>query len=238
MELGMINRGEHSEITTIKGDSVDSELSGNMIDICPVGALRHKPEAFHFRSWEFTKTNSVDVMDAVGSSIRVDARGREVMRIMPRLNEAVNEEWISDKSRYIADGLRLQRLDRPYVRENGKLRHAGWSEAFALIGERVKATNGKKIGAIAGDFASVEELYALKALMSSLGVSTTSTPKRNPSIRIIRKTPSSKRNGARAVSSTASPTARSKTPARSPANAWRRSTKRSTPRPSTSWSAR
>ncbi len=168
-DLGAIWRGEDMQITSYLEKALGSELQGNLADLCPVGALTHKPEAFHFRSWELTKTNSVDVMDAVGSSIRVDARGREVMRIMPRLNEAVNEEWISDKSRYIADGLRLQRLDRPYVRENGKLRHAGWSEAFALIGERVKATNGKKIGAIAGDFASVEELYALKALMSSLG---------------------------------------------------------------------
>ncbi|MEP1207881.1 MAG: NADH-quinone oxidoreductase subunit NuoG [Rhizobiaceae bacterium] len=168
-ELGLLGRGEDAEITTYLEKAMTSELQGNVIDLCPVGALTSKPYAFQARPWELTKTETVDVMDAVGSSIRVDTRGSEVMRIMPRINEAVNEEWISDKTRFIWDGLKTQRLDRPYIRKNGKLTAASWSEAFAAIAEKVNATDAANIGAIAGDLASVEEIYALRELMTSLG---------------------------------------------------------------------
>jgi NADH-quinone oxidoreductase subunit G len=168
-ELGLIGRGEDAEITTYLEQAMTSELQGNVIDLCPVGALTSKPYAFQARPWELTKTESIDVMDAVGSAIRVDTRGREVMRIMPRINEQVNEEWISDKTRFIWDGLRTQRLDRPYIRKGGKLAPASWAEAFAAIKDAVAKTTGDRIGAIAGDLAAVEEMYALKALMASLG---------------------------------------------------------------------
>ncbi|MCX5493157.1 NADH-quinone oxidoreductase subunit NuoG [Kaistia dalseonensis] len=170
-EMGLIGRGEDAEITTYLEKALSSELQGNVIDLCPVGALTSKPYAFHARPWELVKTESIDVMDAVGSNIRVDVRGREVMRILPRLNEAVNEEWISDKTRFIWDGLRTQRLDRPYVRVGGRLKAASWGEAFAAIATKVKATTGSKIGAIGGDLASVEDLFALKSLLVSLGSS-------------------------------------------------------------------
>src|SRR5215468_4973409 len=168
-ELGLIGRGEDAEITTYLEQAMTSELQGNVIDLCPVGALTSKPYAFQARPWELTKTDSIDVMDAVGSAIRVDARGREVMRILPRVNEQVNEEWISDKTRFIWDGLRSQRLDRPYVRQGGKLVQASWSAAFAAIREAVAKAAPERIGAIAGDLASVEEMYALKLLVQSLG---------------------------------------------------------------------
>jgi len=168
-ELGAIGRGEDMEITTYLEQAMTSELQGNLIDLCPVGALTSRPYAFQARPWELDKTESVDVMDAVGAAIRVDTRGREVMRILPRLNEAVNEEWISDKSRFVWDGLKAQRLDRPYLRKNGRLVPATWSEAFAAIAGKVKASSGPRIGAIAGDLATVEEMFALKALLSSLG---------------------------------------------------------------------
>src|SRR5690554_3382890 len=168
-ELGLIGRGEDAEITTYLEQAMTSELQGNVIDLCPVGALTSRPYAFQARPWELTKTESIDVMDAVGSAIRVDTRGREVMRIMPRINEQVNEEWISDKTRFIWDGLRSQRLDRPYVRRDGRLQPASWNEAFATIAGTVNATSGDRIGAIAGDLATVEEMYALKLLMQSLG---------------------------------------------------------------------
>jgi NADH-quinone oxidoreductase subunit G len=168
-ELGLIGRGEDAEITTYLEQAMTSELQGNVIDLCPVGALTSKPYAFQARPWELTKTESIDVMDAVGSAIRVDTRGREVMRIMPRINEQVNEEWISDKTRFIWDGLRTQRLDRPYIRKGGKLSPASWAEAFGAIKAAVSATTPDKIGAIAGDLAAVEEMYALKKLMASLG---------------------------------------------------------------------
>ena len=168
-ELGLIGRGEDAEITTYLEQAMTSELQGNVIDLCPVGALTSKPFAFTARPWELNKTESVDVMDAVGSAIRVDTRGREVMRIMPRVNDQVNEEWISDKTRFIWDGLRTQRLDRPYIRREGRLRPASWPEAFVAIKEKVAATAPEKIGAIAGDLAAVEEMYALKLLMASLG---------------------------------------------------------------------
>ncbi|MFN3764270.1 MAG: NADH-quinone oxidoreductase subunit NuoG, partial [Aliihoeflea sp.] len=168
-ELGLIGRGEDAEITTYLENAMTSELQGNVIDLCPVGALTSKPYAFQARPWELSKTESIDVMDAVGSAIRVDTRGREVMRIMPRVNEAINEEWISDKTRFIWDGLRTQRLDRPYVRRNGKLTAASWGEAFGAIKDAVAKTSGDRIGAIAGDLATVEEMYALKGLMTALG---------------------------------------------------------------------
>jgi NADH-quinone oxidoreductase subunit G len=173
-EMGATGRGEDMEITTYLESALTSELQGNLVDICPVGALTSKPYAFAARPWELQKTQSIDVMDAVGSAIRIDTRGREVMRILPRVNDAVNEEWISDKTRHIVDGLRTQRLDRPFVRENGKLRAASWSEAFAAIAAKVKGLDGqqiegKRLGGIAGDLAAVEEMFALKQLLASLG---------------------------------------------------------------------
>lgn len=168
-ELGLIGRGEDAEITTYLEQAMTSELQGNVIDLCPVGALTSKPYAFQARPWELTKTESIDVMDAVGSAIRVDTRGREVMRIMPRVNEAVNEEWISDKTRFIWDGLRTQRLDRPYIRRDGRLQPASWADAFGAIKAALAGKAGDRIGAIAGDLATVEEMYALKGLMTALG---------------------------------------------------------------------
>jgi len=168
-EMGATGRGEDMEITTYLETALTSELQGNLVDICPVGALTSKPYAFAARPWELGKAQSIDVMDGVGSAIRIDTRGREVMRILPRVNDAVNEEWISDKTRHIVDGLRTQRLDRPYVRENGQLRTASWSEAFAAIAARVGRIDGKRIGAIAGDLAAVEEMFALKDLLAKLG---------------------------------------------------------------------
>src|SRR5882672_10909732 len=168
-ELGAIGRGEDMEITTYLEGAMTSELQGNVVDLCPVGALTSKPYAFAARPWELNKTESVDVMDAVGSAIRVDTRGREVMRILPRVNEDVNEEWISDKTRHIVDGLRAQRLDQPYIRENGRLVPATWPAAFEAIAAKLKGTRGDRIGAIAGDLATVEEMFALKELMGRLG---------------------------------------------------------------------
>ncbi|MEP4033648.1 NADH-quinone oxidoreductase subunit NuoG [Roseibium polysiphoniae] len=168
-DMGLIGRGEDAEITTYLEAALSSELQGNVVDLCPVGALTSKPYAFHARPWELVKTESIDVMDAVGSAIRVDTRGKEVMRIMPRLNEAVNEEWISDKTRYIWDGLKTQRLDRPYAKKDGRLQPVSWSEAFQIIADKVGTLDGSKIGAVAGDLASVEEMFALKSLMTSLG---------------------------------------------------------------------
>ncbi|MBV9556763.1 MAG: NADH-quinone oxidoreductase subunit G, partial [Pseudolabrys sp.] len=165
-ELGAIGRGEDMEITTYLEQAMTSELQGNVVDLCPVGALTSKPYAFVARPWELNKTESIDVMDAVGSAIRIDTRGREVMRILPRVNDAVNEEWISDKTRNVVDGLRTQRLDQPFARENGRLKPASWSDAFAAIAAKVK---GAKVGAIAGDLAAVEDMYALKELMLALG---------------------------------------------------------------------
>jgi NADH-quinone oxidoreductase subunit G len=168
-EMGATGRGEDMEITTYLESALTSELQGNLVDICPVGALTSKPYAFAARPWELGKTLSVDVMDGVGSAIRVDTRGREVMRVLPRVNEAVNEEWISDKTRHIVDGLRTQRLDRPYIRENGELRSSSWQQAFAAIAAKVSRIDGKRIGAIAGDLAAVEEMFALKELLAKFG---------------------------------------------------------------------
>ncbi|WP_160004670.1 NADH-quinone oxidoreductase subunit NuoG [Rhizobium sp. 18055] len=168
-ELGLIGRGEDAEITTYLEQAMTSELQGNVVDLCPVGALTSKPFAFTARPWELNKTETIDVMDALGSAIRVDTRGREVMRVMPRVNDQINEEWISDKSRFIWDGLKTQRLDKPYVRKDGRLQVATWPDAFAAIKSAVASTSGEKIGAIAGDLASVEEMYALSELVKSLG---------------------------------------------------------------------
>ncbi len=168
-ELGATGRGENMEVGTYVEKALTSELSGNMIDLCPVGALTSKPYAYMARSWELTKTESTDVMDAVGSNIRVDARAAEVMRVLPRLNDDVNEEWISDKSRFACDGLRRQRLDQPYVRRDGKLKPASWDEAFQAIAARLKGVDGARIAAIAGDLADCESMMALKDLMTALG---------------------------------------------------------------------
>src|SRR5688572_5834733 len=168
-EMGATGRGEDMEITTYLEQALTSEMQGNLVDICPVGALTSKPYAFAARPWELGKTQSIDVMDGVGSAIRVDTRGREVMRILPRVNEAVNEEWISDKTRHVVDGLRTQRLDQPYIRDRGRLRPASWSEAFEAVNAKVKGSKPERVGAIAGDLAAVEELFALKDLMSRLG---------------------------------------------------------------------
>jgi NADH-quinone oxidoreductase subunit G len=170
-DMGAIGRGEDMEITTYLQTAMTSELQGCVSDLCPVGALLPKPQNFRARPWEYQKTDTVDVMDALGSSIRVDSRGRDLIRILPRINDLVNEEWISDKTRQIVDGLKTQRLDRPYVRENGRLRPASWQEAFAAIAEKRKATAPGRIGALVGDLAAVEEIYALRLLMEQLGVS-------------------------------------------------------------------
>lgn len=169
-ELGAVFRGEHMEISTYVEKSLTSELSGNIIDLCPVGALTSKPYAFKARPWELRKTESIDVMDAVGSAIRVDARGKEVMRIMPRLNEEVNEEWLDDRARFSCDGLKLQRLDTPYVRKAGKLKPVSWEEAYSAIAKKVADTKPEKMAAIAGDMVDVETLTVAKDLFASLGV--------------------------------------------------------------------
>ncbi len=168
-ELGAIGRGEDMEITTYLERGLMSELSANVNDLCPVGALTHRPWAFHYRPWELRKTESVDVMDAVGSNIRVDSRGREVMRILPRNNDAVNEEWISDKTRCVPDGLKTQRLDQPYIRKNGRLEPASWDDALTLVAAKLKAAKPNRIAAIAGDLCGAEEMFALKDLLGRLG---------------------------------------------------------------------
>ncbi len=172
-EIGLISRGEDVEITTYLDKAVMSELSANIIDLCPVGALTSKPYAFNARPWELKKTESVDVMDALGSAIRVDARGSAVLRVLPRVNEDINEEWISDKTRYAVDGLARQRLDRPYIREGGKLRVATWSEALDLVAGRLKATAPDRIGVIAGTLQDAESMKAALDLFRSLGVQST-----------------------------------------------------------------
>jgi NADH-quinone oxidoreductase subunit G len=168
-DLGATGRGETMEVGTYVGKALSSELSGNLIDLCPVGALTSKPYAFTARPWELTKTDSVDVLDAVGANIRIDSRGPEVLRILPRLNEDVNEEWLGDKSRFSIDGLRRRRLDKPWVRLDGKLRPASWDEAFAAIAAKMTGVAGDRIGAIAGDLCDAESMVALKDLMASVG---------------------------------------------------------------------
>ena len=165
-QMGQTGRGEDAEITTYLNTTLDSNLQGNIIDLCPVGALTSKPYAFTARPWELTKTESIDVMDALGSNIRIDTKGREVMRILPRNHDGVNEEWISDKTRFIWDGLRRQRLDTPYIRENGRLRKAGWAEALAAASAAMK---GKKVAALVGDLAPVEAIFSLKQMIEGMG---------------------------------------------------------------------
>jgi NADH-quinone oxidoreductase subunit G len=168
-EIGLANRGEDAEITTYLEKSLTSELSGNVIDLCPVGALTSKPYAFNARPWELRKTESIDVMDALGSAIRVDARGPAVMRILPRVNEEINEEWISDKTRFVWDGLGRQRLDKPYIRQGGNLAAVTWDEALKAAASMLKVP-GEAIGVIAGDLADAEGMKAAMDLANSLGV--------------------------------------------------------------------
>ncbi len=167
-ELGAIGRGEDMEITTYLDSGLHSELQGNIIDLCPVGALTSRPYAFQARPWELAKTETIDVMDAVGSNIRVDSRGPRVMRILPRNNDAVNEEWISDKTRFVWDGLAHGRLDRPWVRREGVLQPASWEEALKVVADRLQSVATTRIGAIVGDLAAAEEMFALKGLMAGL----------------------------------------------------------------------
>ena len=169
-DLGGTGRGENMEVGTYVEKALTSELSGNMIDLCPVGALTSKPYAFEARAWELRKTESVDVLDAVGTNIRLDARGQAVLRILPRVNEDVNEEWLSDKGRFAVDGLLKRRLDRPYIRRHGKLVEASWPDALTAVAERLGKTAPERIAAIAGDLCCVESMLALKEVMVSLGV--------------------------------------------------------------------
>ncbi|MCA0302996.1 MAG: NADH-quinone oxidoreductase subunit NuoG [Proteobacteria bacterium] len=168
-ELGATARGESMEVTTYVEHALTTELSGNLVDLCPVGALTSKPYAYEARPWELQKTESVDAMDALGSNIRVDTRGAVVMRVLPRLNDDINEEWISDKTRHAIDGLRYQRLDRPYVRKAGKLVEASWDDAFAVIVDKLGKIDGAKFAAIAGDQCDAESMVALKDLATALG---------------------------------------------------------------------
>jgi NADH-quinone oxidoreductase subunit G len=172
-DIGMISRGEDAEITTYLESAVGSELSGNVNDLCPVGALTHRPWSFHYRPWELKRTETIDVMDALGSNISAQAKGAEVMRILPRVHEGINEEWLSDKSRYVVDGLQARRLDRPYVRENGKLRVASWDEALNAVAAKLKAAKPEKIGVIAGDLQDAESMKAALDLFRVLGSANT-----------------------------------------------------------------
>ncbi|MBU3973311.1 MAG: NADH-quinone oxidoreductase subunit NuoG [Alphaproteobacteria bacterium] len=172
-DIGMISRGEDAEITTYLEKAVDSELSGNVNDLCPVGALTHRPWQYHYRPWELKKTETIDVMDALGSNIRADAKGAEVMRILPRVNEGINEEWLSDVSRYAVDGLQRQRLDQPYVRENGKLRAASWDEALGMVAAKLNAAPADRTGVIAGDLQDAESMKAALDLFRALGSANT-----------------------------------------------------------------
>ena len=169
-EMGMISRGENAEITSYLEQAVSSELSGNVNDLCPVGALTHKPWSFNYRPWELTKTETIDVHDALGAHIRVDNRGPAVLRALPRTKEDINEEWLTDKSRYAVDGLSRQRLDKPYVRKGGKLQPASWDEALSAVAAKVKATKPEKMGVISGDLTDAETLKAARDLFYGLGV--------------------------------------------------------------------
>ncbi|MCX7350208.1 MAG: NADH-quinone oxidoreductase subunit NuoG, partial [Alphaproteobacteria bacterium] len=169
-QMGATGRGEDMEITTYLNKAISSELQGNIIDLCPVGALTSLPYEFKARPWELRKTETIDVMDAVGCNIRVDARGREVMRILPRTHEDVNEEWISDKTRFVWDGLKAQRLDRPYVREFGKLRAASWQEAFQRIAQRMNGVNPDRVGIILGDLVGAEEAFSVRQFADQFGI--------------------------------------------------------------------
>ena len=164
-EIGSVGRGRDMEITTYLNQAVESELSGNVIDLCPVGALTSKPYAFSARPWELKKTETIDVMDAMGSNIRIDSKGLRVMRVLPRLNDDINEEWITDKTRFFCDGLSLQRIDKPYQRINGVLEKTSWKNALELASETLKKTNPDKIAAITGDLIDIEAIYSLKKLV-------------------------------------------------------------------------
>ena len=168
-EIGAIGRGENMQITSYLERAVTSELSGNVVDLCPVGALTSKPYAFEARPWELKKTPSIDVMDAVGTNIRLDARGRAVLRAVPRINEDVNEEWASDKTRHAVDGLTERRLDKPYVRKGGKLVAVSWGEAFEAIKAKTDETDTKNTAVIAGDMVDCETMFAAKSLAISMG---------------------------------------------------------------------
>jgi len=169
-ELGAVGRGEDMEITTYLEKSMESELSANVIDLCPVGALTSKPYAFEARPWDLKKTETIDVMDAVGSNIRVDTYGWEVKRILPRVNEDINEEWISDKTRYACDGLLKQRLDTPYIRENGRLKKSSWSQTLKLLITKLKSFDPNEIAGLVGDLADLEMIYCFKSFFEkSLG---------------------------------------------------------------------
>jgi NADH-quinone oxidoreductase subunit G len=168
-ELGALGRGEDMEIDTYIHRALSSELSGNIIDLCPVGALTSRPYAFLARPWEITKTESIDVLDAIGSNICIDARGPQVLRVLPRTNDEINEEWLSDKSRFAIDGLNRRRLDRPFIRRDGRLREASWADAFASAAAKVATTPPERIAAIAGDLADAESMLALRDLMALLG---------------------------------------------------------------------
>ena len=168
-ELGATGRGESMEVGTYIEKALTSELSANIIDLCPVGALTSKPYAFVARPWELARTETIDVLDAVGSNVRVDSRGSEVLRVLPILNEDINEEWISDKTRYACDGLKRQRLDTPYERRDGSFQSANWDEAIAAIAENLKNKEGSKVAAIAGDLVDCESVMALTDLMEELG---------------------------------------------------------------------
>jgi len=173
-DIGMVSRGEGAEITTYLEKNIDSELSGNVNDLCPVGALTHRPWQYHYRPWELKKTETIDVMDALGSNIRADARGAEVMRVLPRVNEGINEEWLSDQSRYAVDGLQARRLDRPYVRgADGKLKAATWDEALGAVAAKLTAASADRIGVIAGDLQDAESMKAALDLFRALGSSHT-----------------------------------------------------------------
>ena len=168
-EIGAIGRGRDMEITTYLDMAVKSELSGNVIDLCPVGALTSKPYAFSARPWELKQTESIDVMDAIGSNIRIDSKGNKVMRVLPRNNDEINEEWISDKTRFFWDGLSLQRIDKPYLRQEGKLKKISWKKAIEVAAEKLQNSNPEKIASIVGDLTSIESVYSLKKLMKMIG---------------------------------------------------------------------
>ena len=168
-DLGMLGRGENVEITTYLEKTIKSELSGNVIDLCPVGALTSKPYAFRARPWELKKTETIDVFDAMGSSIRIDSLGKKTLRVLPRLNESINEEWINDKSRFAIDGLSRQRLDIPYVKENNRLVESDWDSAINKIISKLKDRDITKTSAISGKFADIETLYSTKKFLESLG---------------------------------------------------------------------
>jgi NADH-quinone oxidoreductase subunit G len=172
-DIGMISRGEDAEITTYLEKSVDSELSGNVNDLCPVGALTHRPWQFHYRPWELKRTETIDVMDALGSNISAQSKGAEVMRILPRVHEGINEEWLADRSRYVVDGLQARRLDRPFLRENGKLRPATWDEALNAVAAKLKSARPEKVGVIAGELQDAESMKAAMDLFRALGSANT-----------------------------------------------------------------